>query len=176
MAVASRPSSNWRYIPPRSSKRAVKSWKEQSNNAYKILFIIQIQDFWLRLKKQGQSTTWWHLLHIPQFPPIFLQVLLVGTGEKLFAELRWYCPNRKYNFLLLFAKENCIFFMQSVNTHAMTLSSLLIRAVRAPTTSWEARGSPRELSALTARWIWVMVESSLTAARRISRVSLDTGI
>lgn len=61
-------------------------------------------------------------------------------------------------------------------TYAMTLSSLLMRPVRAPTTSWEAKGSPRELIALTARLIWLMVESSLTAARRMSRVSLDTGI
>lgn len=63
-----------------------------------------------------------------------------------------------------------------INTYAITLSSLLIRPVKAPTTSWEASGSPRELMALTARWIWVIVESSLTAARRMSRVSLDTGI
>lgn len=62
------------------------------------------------------------------------------------------------------------------NTYAITLSSLLMRPDRAPITSWEAIGNPRELRALTARWIWLMVESSLTAARRMSRVSLDTGI
>lgn len=64
----------------------------------------------------------------------------------------------------------------TTHTYAITLSSLLIRPDRAPITSWEAIGKPRELRALTARWIWLMVESSLTAARRMSRVSLDTGI
>lgn len=64
----------------------------------------------------------------------------------------------------------------TANTYAITLSSLLMRPKRAPMTSWDAIGNPRELRALTARWIWLMVESSLTAARRMSRVSLDTGI
>lgn len=61
-------------------------------------------------------------------------------------------------------------------THERTPSSFLMCAERALTTSWEARGRPRALKAPTACWIWETVESSLTAARRRSRVSFDTGI
>ena len=60
--------------------------------------------------------------------------------------------------------------------YATTFSSLLMRTRRAVTTSWDASGRPRAVRAPTAWWIWATVESSLTAARRISLVSLDNGI
>lgn len=89
-------------------------------------------------------------------------------------------PNtNKYRYLVYSTARGQKFESYSTpttHTYAITLSSLLIRPDRAPITSWEAIGKPRELRALTARWIWLMVESSLTAARRMSRVSLDTGI
>lgn len=60
--------------------------------------------------------------------------------------------------------------------YATTFSSLLMRARRAATTSCEATGRPRAVRAPTAWWIWATVESSLTAASRMSLVSLDSGI
>lgn len=161
-AVASRPSSNWRYTPPRSSKRAARSYDIREK--YRNLSCLQLAGLcWVDTlnhltsisSRISPSSACWE-----RRDAVCRARMILRRGTKEPPE-----PTKQI------VRNDFV-----MGTHAKTWSSLEMRAFRALTASCEARGSPRELRALTDWWIWDAVESSLTAASSKSRVSFDTGI